>query len=193
MLRFFFFGPLRTLIDWPSVQGTVAFLATLAASVISEVIECYKILLNAQEWLVLGAATMFVLDLLSGLLGIVRYDHITFSAAALKRSGFKAVEWGFIIVGSVILAGAAREQGLVLLDQIHVGAIFWLMTTDFISMLFNLKGSDGRAMLEGISALARGDIGEFLSGAKDAATEGGGTGDDPNGNGQSESPESDTS
>lgn len=170
MLRYFFAGPLRTLLDWWPVQGGMALLSTLAASLFTRIVEGYEILLNAEEWLILGAVTMFVLDLLSGLLGTIRYDHITFSPAALKRSGFKAVEWGFIITGSVVLAGAAREQGLFLLDQLHVGAMFWLMTTDFISMLHNLKGSEEPDIISGLTALAEGDIEEFLDDAKDAAT-----------------------
>ena len=169
MFQYFLAEPLRTLTEWWPIQAAVAFFATLSASLLSRVIEGYEILLTVEEWLVLGAATMFILDLLSGLLGTLRYDHITFSPAALKRSGFKAIEWAFIITGSVVLAGAAREQGIFLIDQLHVGAIFWLMTTDFISMLFNLKGSDGRAMISGMAALAEGDVGAFLDKATSAA------------------------
>ena len=168
-LHYFLADPLRTLTDWWPIQGTIAFLTTLAASLFSRIVEGYDILLNTEEWLVLGAATMFVLDLLSGLLGTLRYDHITFSPSVLKRSGFKAVEWAFVITGSIVLAGAAREQGIFLIDQLHVGAIFWLMTTDFISMLFNLKGSDGTAMVSGMTALAEGDVEEFIDEAKSAA------------------------
>jgi len=171
MLRYHLVDPLRTLTDWWPLQGSIAVLTSLTASLLTRIIEGYEILLNADDWLILGAVTMFVLDLLSGLFGTLRYDHIRFSPAALKRSGFKAVEWGFIITGSVVLAGAAREQGIFLIDQLHVGAMFWLMTTDFISMIHNLKGSDNPGIISGLTALAEGDVEEFIDEAKDAATE----------------------
>jgi len=171
MLRYFLVDPLRTLIEWWPVQGAMALLTTLAAGLLSRIIEGYEILLNADDWLVLGAVTMFILDLMSGVFGALRHEHITFSAAALKRSGFKAVEWGFIITGSVVLTGAAQEQGLFLIDQLHVAAMFWLMTTDFISMLHNLRGSEDPDIVSGLTSFAEGDIEEFLDDAEDAATE----------------------
>jgi hypothetical protein len=169
MFHYFLADPLRTLTDWWPIQGTIAFLATLAASLFSRIVEGYEILLDADDWLILGAATMFVLDLLSGIFGTIRYNHITFSPSALKRSGFKAIEWGFIIVGSLVLASAAEEQGIILIQQLHVGAMFWLMTTDFISMIHNLKGSEKTEIMSGLTALAEGDVGEFIDEAKSAA------------------------
>jgi hypothetical protein len=180
MLRYFLLEPLRTLTDWWPVQGMMALLSALLASLITRIIEGYEILLGADDWLILGAVTMFILDLMSGVFGALRHEHVTFSPTALKRSGFKAVEWGFIITGSVILAGAAREQGLFLIDQLHIGAMFWLMTTDFISMLHNLKGSEKPGIISGLTALAEGDVGEFIDDAKDAATDDA-TDDGPNG------------
>jgi hypothetical protein len=172
MFKYYITEPLSTLVDWWPVQGGIALLVTVISSIFCRIVEGYEVLLAADDWLILGAATMFVLDLISGVFGTFRYDHISFRPSALKRSGFKAIEWGIIITGSVVLAGAAREQGIFLIDQVHIGAIFWLMTTDFISMIFNLKGSDTHAMISGMTSLAEGDVGEFIGDVKDAAEDG---------------------
>jgi hypothetical protein len=160
VFNYYLLDPLRSLINqWP-VKLSVAVMTSGLASLARHLLEQYSVLLQVNNYLLFLALTMFVLDLASGLYQTARYEDETFSPLKLKRSGFKFGEWAFVIYGSIVLGNAAAKAGIVVLDQVHVGAIFWLSVTDFFSMLSNLKNSeaDARRWVKNVNALATGDF-----------------------------------
>jgi len=160
MFNYYLLDPIRSLVNgWPVKLCTAVVMSGLA-SLARHLLEQYSVLLQVHNYLLFLALTMFVLDLASGLYQTARYEDETFSPLKLKRSGFKFGEWAFVIYGSIVLGNAAAKAGIVVLDQVHVGAIFWLALTDFFSMLSNLKNSEADAMrwLKNAQALTTGDF-----------------------------------
>jgi len=160
VFNYYLLDPLRSLVNLWTVKLSVAVVTSGLASLARHLLEQYSVLLRVHNYLLFLALTMFVLDLASGLYQIARYEDQTFSPLKLKRSGFKFAEWSFVIYGSIVLGNAAAKAQIVVLDQVHVGAIFWLSITDFFSMLSNLKNSEADAMrwLKNVKALAAGDF-----------------------------------
>jgi len=160
VFNYYLLDPLRSLVNlWP-VKLSVAVVTSGLASLARHLLEQYSVLLQVHPYLLFLALTMFVLDLVSGLYQTARYEDQTFSVLRLKRSGFKFAEWSIVIYGSIVLGNAAAMAKIVVLDQVHVGAIFWLSITDFFSMLSNLKNSEADAMrwLKNAQALTTGDF-----------------------------------
>jgi hypothetical protein len=160
VFNYYLLDPLRTLVNQWSVKLSVAMVTSGLASLARHLLEQYSVLLQVHSYLLWLALTMFVLDLASGMYQIARYEDETFSVLKLKRSGFKFAEWSIVIYGSIVLGNAAAKAQIAILDQMHVGAIFWLSITDFFSMLSNLKNSeaDARRWLKNVKALTTGDF-----------------------------------
>jgi hypothetical protein len=160
MWHFYFLGPLESLRTYWHAKLALSLVATGVASVLQEVLRAVGVLLDINVLFLLMAGTLFALDLIAGLYSVVRYEERQFSVLKLKRSGFKLVEWGLIIVAATVFANAAKEAGVPVLQNLHLGAIFWLALTDFFSMLVNIKGSETAAadFLEGAQAVATGQF-----------------------------------
>lgn len=160
MTKYYLLGPVLSLAEkWPE-KLVVSVTATIAATILDRAVDVYGTLLDVNEVLLVMAATIFLLDLASGLYRAARSDSEDLSILKLKMTGFKMVEWGLLILGSIIVSNGAAEYDIPYLSQLHVGMIFWLSLTDLFSILANIKGSEDKAAdwLSGAQKILRGEI-----------------------------------
>lgn len=158
MLRFYLLSPLLSLAQNWQIKLPLTVGLAIFWQVVEQAMMAYGVLLAVNYVLLYMAGSVFLLDLASGIITAVRDGGVeAFSAIELKKSGFKFVEWAMIIGASIIVANGAQEEGIIVFDRLHIGAIFWLTITDFWSMLENFKGAEGALRwLKNVKAVAGG-------------------------------------
>lgn len=153
--------PLESLIEFWPVKLILTFALGAAAALVEDLLAAFGLLFSVNRILIYMAATIFVIDLVSGVYATLRYENKgPFQITELKRTGFKFTEWGLIIIACLSVANGADEAGLPILNRLHIGAIFWLSITDLFSIAANLKGSEAAAVewISNMMKVARGNL-----------------------------------
>lgn len=149
LLWYLYVRPLRKLIEgWPW-KYVAALIGTSIWSMVGDLGRVYGKLPVPGSLLVL-VATMWALDLASGIFAVVRDDGINgITSIGLRRSIVKFIEYSFAILSAAVLASFSNHLPLIdpILRQAGVLMTFLVALTEFRSIDENLQwGFMGKMM-----------------------------------------------